>query len=166
MYFNPCDKLLESPAQGHGLRAKNQLVQVLSVVGLHGQAGMYVLVDEHVVEHHKTWQCVIPRVVLEDRRWRPSAAFDDDMRRMLGREPPPLRDRHRIPRGQGAQHRRQSRLPPPVLRIDEGKTSEGDSGAGAYRIELPDVPKKPNADDHAARRLAQDQSCMCLVGSV
>src|SRR6266850_1606785 len=33
--FDPCNKLLESPAQGHGLRTENQLVQVLSVVCLH-----------------------------------------------------------------------------------------------------------------------------------
>jgi hypothetical protein len=97
MVLDSFHQLLELPAQSYCLRAKDQLMQVLPVVRLHSQTGVRVLVDEDIVEHHKVRQGTIPGVVLEDRRWRSAAAFEDDMRRMLGRKASALRDWQGIP---------------------------------------------------------------------
>lgn len=52
MALDCSNQRLEFPAQSYRLRAEYQLVEVLPVVRLHGETGVHVLVDEHVVEHH------------------------------------------------------------------------------------------------------------------
>jgi hypothetical protein len=113
-------------AQGYRVGAENQLVLVLSVVCLHGQPRVHVLVDEHVVEYHEIRQRAVPGVVLEDRRWRSIAAFEDNLKRMLRSEASPLRDRHWVARSNGAQHCRKGRLASAILRIDEDKPGKRD----------------------------------------
>jgi hypothetical protein len=98
MLLNPLHKLLKLPTQCHCRCPENQLVQVLSVVWLHRQTGVHVLVNEHIIEHDNICQRAIPGIVLEDRRWRAAAAFENRMRRMLSGEASTLSDGQGIAR--------------------------------------------------------------------
>ena len=51
MDFDLRDKLLKSLIQGHSPRAKDQIVQVLSVFWFDGKAGINVLINEHIIKY-------------------------------------------------------------------------------------------------------------------
>ncbi len=52
------------------LRAHDEFVQILSVLGVYGEAGADVCVDKGIVEDRQSRQVPVPRSVLEHRRRR------------------------------------------------------------------------------------------------
>jgi len=85
--LNAVNESLQSPAQIDAPSTKDELVEVLSMPGIHGESRVNVRVHEHVVEQPKARQGSVPCAILEHRVGRATFTVENNMRRMHRRQP-------------------------------------------------------------------------------